>query len=79
LRDGQEPWKPKAKKKRIALTFFGFITKGAEEIKRSLEEMGYEVIPFHANGTGGMAMEELAGKDTLTGFWISPSTNWPMN
>jgi uncharacterized protein (UPF0261 family) len=53
-------WKSKTNRKRIALTFFGFITKGAEEIKRSLEGMGYEVVSFHANGTGGMAMEELA-------------------
>jgi uncharacterized protein (UPF0261 family) len=61
-------WKSKAKKKRIALTFFGFITKGAEEIKRSLEGMGYEVIPFHANGTGGTAMEELASEGYFDGI-----------
>jgi uncharacterized protein (UPF0261 family) len=64
----RSPWKSKTKKKRIALTFFGFITKGAEEIKRSLEEMGYEVIPFHANGTGGMAMEELASEGYFDGI-----------
>jgi len=61
-------WKPKARKRRIALTFFGFITKGAEEIKRSLEGMGYEVISFHANGTGGMAMEELAREGYFDGI-----------
>lgn len=61
-------WKAKAKKQRIALTFFGFITKGAEEIKRSLETMGYEVIPFHANGTGGTAMEELASEGYFDGI-----------
>jgi len=61
-------WKSKANKKRIALTFFGFITRGAEEIKRSLESMGYEVVPFHANGTGGMAMEELAREGYFDGI-----------
>jgi len=61
-------WKSKQKKKRIALTFFGFITKGAEEIKRSLEKMGYEVVSFHANGTGGMAMEELAREGYFDGI-----------
>jgi uncharacterized protein (UPF0261 family) len=61
-------WKAKEKKKRIALTFFGFITKGAEEIKKSLEAMGYEVVAFHANGTGGMAMEELAGEGYFDGI-----------
>ena len=64
----RSPWKAKAKKKRIALTFFGFITRGAEEIKRSLEDRGYEVIPFHANGTGGMAMEELAREGYFDGI-----------
>ncbi len=56
----QAVWEPPAMKRQIALTFFGFITQAAEEIKEALEEMSYEVIPFHANGTGGMAMEELA-------------------
>jgi len=61
-------WQAKGKKKRIALSFFGFITRGAEEIKRSLEDRGYEVIPFHANGTGGMAMEELAREGYFDGI-----------
>lgn len=58
----QSDWEPPVVKKRIALTFFGFITPAAEGIKQSLERMGYEVVPFHANGTGGMAMEGLAAE-----------------
>jgi uncharacterized protein (UPF0261 family) len=42
----QKQWKPKIEKKRIALTFFGFITQAAEGIKECLEEKGYEVIAF---------------------------------
>ena len=61
-------WQAKGKKKRIALSFFGFITKGAEEVKRALEERGYEVVSFHANGTGGMAMEELAREGYFDGI-----------
>jgi uncharacterized protein (UPF0261 family) len=61
-------WQARGKKKRIALSFFGFITKGAEEVKRSLEAMGYEVVSFHANGTGGMAMEELAREGYFDGI-----------
>jgi len=61
-------WKPVQEKRRIALTMFGFITAAAEGIKRTLEGMGYEVIPFHANGTGGMAMEELAGEGLFQGI-----------
>jgi len=43
----------------VGLTSFGFITKGAMHVKAKLEEKGYEVAPFHANGIGGMAMEDL--------------------
>ena len=58
----QSHWQPQEKKKRVALPFFGFITPGAEATRRALEKMGYEVIAFHANGTGGTAMEELAAE-----------------
>ncbi|MFO8164558.1 MAG: Tm-1-like ATP-binding domain-containing protein [Desulfatiglandales bacterium] len=53
---------------RVALTLFGFITEAAENIKSILESNGYEVIPFHANGTGGMAMEEMAGEAFFEGI-----------
>lgn len=61
-------WEPQDQKQRIALTFFGFITEGAEYTKSALEEMGYEVVGFHANGTGGMAMEELAAEGFFHGI-----------
>jgi uncharacterized protein (UPF0261 family) len=64
----QNQWKAKNDKKRVALTMFGFITKAAELTKGYLEEMGYEVIAFHANGTGGMAMEELAAEGYFHGI-----------
>lgn len=51
----------------IGLTSFGFITEGAMRVKRLLEETGYEVAPFHANGTGGMAMEDLIDQGLLGG------------
>jgi uncharacterized protein (UPF0261 family) len=61
-------WKPERGKKRIALSMFGFITEAAEAIKQSLENMAYEVVAFHANGTGGMAMEELAAEGHFHGI-----------
>ena len=64
----QNSWKQTQGRQRIALTMFGFITKAAEAIKGSLEEMGYEVVAFHANGTGGMAMEELAAEGYFHGI-----------
>lgn len=64
----QSRWQPAEKKKRIALTFFGFITAAAENVRKRLETSGYEVIPFHANGTGGMAMEELSAEGYFQGI-----------
>jgi len=61
----QSTWTPDKNRQRIALSFFGFITQAAEQIKELLENKGYEVVTFHANGTGGTAMEELA----LEGFF----------
>jgi uncharacterized protein (UPF0261 family) len=64
----QAGWHPDMTKKRVALPFFGFITAGAEATRQALEEKGYEVVPFHANGTGGMAMEELAAEGYFDGI-----------
>lgn len=61
-------WQPPEEKKRVALPFFGFITQGAEATRRALEKLGYEVIAFHANGTGGMAMEQLASEGYFNGI-----------
>ncbi len=64
----QTEWQPADVKKRIALPFFGFITAGAEATRSALESLGYEVVAFHANGTGGMAMEELAAEGYFDGI-----------
>ena len=64
----ESTWENPHRKKRIALTMFGFITRAAEQIRENLEALGYEVIPFHANGTGGMAMEELAREGYFDGI-----------
>ena len=64
----QSRWNPQEEKRRIALPFFGFITAGAEATKDALEKLGYEVVAFHANGTGGMAMEELAAQGYFHGI-----------
>ncbi len=61
-------WTPDGGRRRIGLTMFGFITAAAEAIKDRLEAMDYEVVSFHANGTGGMAMEELAAEGFFHGL-----------
>jgi uncharacterized protein (UPF0261 family) len=57
-----------AGKKVIGLTMFGFITRAAEMVRAHLEEMGHEVVAFHANGAGGLAMEELAAEGRFDGI-----------
>ena len=44
---------------RIAATMYGVTTPGVTAAKGYLEEHGYEVIIFHAIGTGGKVMEKL--------------------
>jgi len=44
---------------RIAISMFGNTTACVDECSTLLRERGYEVIPFHANGAGGRAMESL--------------------
>lgn len=63
----QSRWMPGLRRARIALTSFGFITEGAQRIRALMEERGYEVVAFHANGTGGRAMEEMAARGYFQG------------
>ncbi len=43
----------------IAITQLGMTTPCVMRVKQHLAGLGYETIPFHANGTGGPAMEDL--------------------
>jgi len=58
---------PSQKKKLIALTEFKFSEECCSHIRRLLEERGFEVIPFHAQGTGDRAMEELIADGLFQG------------
>jgi len=51
----------------VAITMFGVTTPAADEARARLEELGYEVLVFHATGTGGRAMESLAASGFLVG------------
>lgn len=51
----------------VALTMFGITTPAAEEARAALEELGYGVVVFHANGSGGRAMERLVGEGSFAG------------
>lgn len=62
-----EPTKVASDRPIVGLTSFGFITRGAMQAKAALEKLGYEVVPFHANGTGGMALEDLIQQRIIHG------------
>lgn len=51
----------------IGLTMFGVTTPAADEARARLSELGYEVLVFHATGTGGRAMEKLVESGGLAG------------
>jgi uncharacterized protein (UPF0261 family) len=51
----------------VALSMLGTTTPGALRVKASLEQRGYEVVAFHQNGTGGIAMEEMIREGAFRG------------
>ena len=54
-------------KKLIALTEFKFSEECCSHVRHLLEEKGFEVIPFHAQGIGDRAMEDLIGEGLFQG------------
>ncbi|HVW17068.1 MAG TPA: Tm-1-like ATP-binding domain-containing protein [Solirubrobacteraceae bacterium] len=51
----------------VGATMFGVTTPCIEAARGRLEELGYEVLVFHATGTGGQSMEALARSGSLAG------------
>ena len=51
----------------IAATMFGVTTPCVTKAREILEEAGYEVLVFHATGTGGRAMEDLVKAGFIVG------------
>jgi uncharacterized protein (UPF0261 family) len=56
-----------AHRKVIAATMFGVTTPCVTRAREVLNELGYEVLVFHATGTGGQSMEVLASDGYLNG------------
>jgi len=52
----------------VAITQMGFNEQCALEVKRLLEEKGYNVYPFHANGISDRSMERLIAQGYLDGL-----------
>jgi uncharacterized protein (UPF0261 family) len=51
----------------VAATMFGVTTPCVTRARERLEELGYEVLVFHATGTGGQSMEALVRGGYLAG------------
>lgn len=60
----------------IAATMFGVTTPCIKTAKAYLEEQGYEVLVFHATGTGGRTMEALVNAGFIKGVLDITTTEW---
>ena len=58
----------------IAATMFGVTTPCVTKARETLEDAGYEVLVFHATGTGGQAMEDLVKGGFLAGVLDATTT-----
>lgn len=63
-----------ADKPLIAATMFGVTTNCVEQARLVFEQAGYEVLVFHATGTGGQAMESLIADGLITGVFDLTTT-----
>ena len=60
----------------VAATMFGVTTKCVTYAKNYLENRGFEVLVFHATGTGGRTMESLINAGFFKGVLDLTTTEW---
>ena len=60
----------------IAATMFGNTTRAVNHAKALLEAAGYEVLVFHATGTGGRTMKSLVADGHIAGVLDMTTTEW---
>lgn len=60
----------------VATTMFGVTTQCVERVRGHLEQAGYEVLVFHATGSGGRAMEGLIDAGFIAGVADVTTTEW---
>src|SRR5215469_4109921 len=59
-----------------AATMFGNTTPCVNRVKQLLEKAGFELLIFHASGSGGLAMEQLVRDRFVTGVLDITTTEW---
>ena len=60
----------------LAATMFGVTTPCVTEARKHLEQAGYDVLVFHATGSGGRAMEALIDDGWVAGVLDVTTTEW---
>lgn len=60
----------------IAATMFGVTTPSVTAVRATLERAGYDVLVFHATGSGGRAMEALIDDGYFAGVVDLTTTEW---
>ena len=68
--------KPLEERPLVAATMFGVTTACVSHAQKYLEERGYEVLVFHATGTGGRTMEALVSEGYFKGVLDITTTEW---
>jgi uncharacterized protein (UPF0261 family) len=65
-----------AEKPVVAATMFGVTTPCVDRLRGRFEDRGYEVLVFHATGSGGRSMESLISDGFVTGVADVTTTEW---
>jgi uncharacterized protein (UPF0261 family) len=60
----------------VAASMFGVTTPCVDRVRQRLDEAGYEVMVFHATGSGGRAMEALIDEGWFAGIADVTTTEW---
>src|SRR4030095_3395522 len=60
----------------IVASMFGNTTQCVQHAQKSLEAAGYEVLVFHATGTGGRTLESLVESGMVAGVLDITTTEW---
>src|SRR5438128_5277701 len=75
-RAGETPDLLSADKPVIVASMFGNTTQCVQHAQKNLEQAGYEVLVFHATGTGGRTMESLIESGMVAGVLDITTTEW---
>jgi uncharacterized protein (UPF0261 family) len=60
----------------VAATMFGVTTPCVDRVRERIESAGYEMLVFHAVGSGGRAMESLVADGFVSGLADITTTEW---